>query len=71
MPDKAVALYQKGGNLSKAVDLCFRARSYDALRDIAECMDATTDPQLLHCCAEFFLDHVANRSCIQTDAVSY
>jgi intraflagellar transport protein 140 len=54
MPDKAVALYQKGGNLSKAVDLCFRARSYDALRDIAECMDATTDPQLLHCCAEFF-----------------
>jgi len=57
MPEKAVTLYQKGGNLSKAIDLCFRSRLFGALRDIAQTLDSDTDPQLLHRCAEFFLDH--------------
>ena len=57
MPDKAVALYQKAGNTSRAIDLCFRHRLFDSLRDIADSLNASTDPQLLHRCAEFFLDH--------------
>ena len=57
MPEKAVLLFQKGGNLSRAVELCFRSRLFDALREIADALTAETDPQLLQSCAEFFLDH--------------
>ena len=57
MPERAVTLYQKGGNLSKAVDLCFRCRLFDALRDIADSLSNDSDPALLQRCAEFFLDH--------------
>ena len=32
--DKAVQLYQKGGNIPKALDLCFRANLFDDLRII-------------------------------------
>lgn len=41
----------------QAIDLCFRSRLFGALRDIAQTLDSDTDPQLLHRCAEFFLDH--------------
>lgn len=34
--DRAVGLYQKGGNVPKAVELCFRCRLFDQLREIAE-----------------------------------
>lgn len=32
--DKAVQLYQKGGNIPRALDLCFRANLFDDLRVI-------------------------------------
>jgi len=57
MPEKAVTLYQKSGNTAKALDLCFRCRLFDALRDISDSLSAESDPQLLQRCAEFFLDH--------------
>ena len=42
--DRAVMLYQKGGNVSKAVELCFRSRLFDQLREIAETLSADADP---------------------------
>ena len=50
MPDKAVSLYQKAGNVSRAIDLCFRHRLFESLRGIADSLSANTDPQLLHRC---------------------
>lgn len=41
----------------QAVDLCFRSRLFDALRDITRNLGSDTDPHLLKQCAEFFLDH--------------
>ena len=55
--DRAVMLYQKGGNVAKAVELCFRSRLFDQLREIAEHLPSDADPALIHRCAEFFLDH--------------
>jgi len=55
--ERAVMLYQKGGNTAKAVELCFRSRLFDQLREIAETLPADADPFLIHRCAEFFLDH--------------
>jgi intraflagellar transport protein 140 len=34
--DKAVLLYQKGGRIGKALDLCFKAQLFDALRTICK-----------------------------------
>jgi len=57
MPEKAVLLFQKGGHMAKALDLCFRCRLFDALREIADSLSSETDPAMLQRCAEFFLDH--------------
>ena len=57
MPDKAVALHVKAGNTSRAIDLCFRHRLFDSLRNIADSINASTDPSLAQRCADFFLDH--------------
>ena len=55
--DRAVMLYQKGGNVSKAVELCFRSRLFDQLGEIAGSLSSDADPALINRCAEFFLDH--------------
>lgn len=55
--DKAVLLYQRGGKTPKALELCFRARLFDALRSISDDLDTDTDPALLSRCADFFLDN--------------
>jgi len=61
--EKAVELYQKGGDAPKALDLCFKAGAegrkgvFDALRQIAEGLGEETSPQVLARCAEFFLEH--------------
>jgi len=56
-PDKAVAMYQKGGQTAKAVELCFQCSLFEQLGEIAEHLPSDADPALLHRCAEFFLDH--------------
>jgi len=60
MMAQAVELYQKAGNTGRAIDLCFRHRLFDGLRDIADSLSASAeraDPALLQRCADFFLDH--------------
>ena len=57
-------LYQKpsgapdqAGNTGRAIDLCFRHRLFDGLRDIADSLSASAeraDPALLQRCADFF-----------------
>ena len=65
--DKAVLLYQRGGNVPRALDLCFRAQLFDMLRRIADSLqdeddEGTSDsvrssPEILKRCANFFVDH--------------
>ena len=55
--EKAVMLYEKGGNLNRALDLCFTGQLFDALRAIADNLTDTTDPVILSKCATFFLQH--------------
>ena len=55
--EKAVLLYDRGGNLSKALDLCFQGQLFDALRNIADNLTDATDPVILSKCATYFLQH--------------
>ncbi|KOO26905.1 intraflagellar transport protein 140-like protein [Chrysochromulina tobinii] len=56
-PDRAVQLYQQGGQLAKAVELCFRFSLFEQLSAISEKLPPDSDPALITRCAEFFLDH--------------
>mmetsp|Transcript_83931 Transcript_83931/g.237404 ORF Transcript_83931/g.237404 Transcript_83931/m.237404 type:complete len:1469 (+) Transcript_83931:229-4635(+) len=61
--EKAVQLYQKGGDIPKALDLCFKAGSqgrtsmFEVLKNIANDLDDQTSPQTVARCAEFFIEH--------------
>ena len=62
MYDKSVLIHQRCGNLSKALDLCFRGQLFDSLRLIVENLSASgaalgADAELLARCADFFLQH--------------
>ncbi|XP_020899151.2 intraflagellar transport protein 140 homolog, partial [Exaiptasia diaphana] len=57
MQDKAVMLYHKGGNVTKALELCFHTQQFAALQVIAEDLDENTDPEMIDKCAEFFMEH--------------
>lgn len=50
-------LYQKAGHQKRALELCFSARLFDALRKIADDLNAESDPEILGKCAEFFMQH--------------
>jgi intraflagellar transport protein 140 len=41
--DKAALLYQKGGQLGRALDMCFRSELFDAIRAIADELGNSTD----------------------------
>mmetsp|Transcript_76222 Transcript_76222/g.166365 ORF Transcript_76222/g.166365 Transcript_76222/m.166365 type:complete len:843 (-) Transcript_76222:160-2688(-) len=56
-PSKAVILYQKAGYQKRALELCFSARLFDALRKISDDLNADSDPEVLAKCAEFFMEH--------------
>jgi len=68
--DRAVALYRKGGNVAKAVELCRKAKLFDQLREIAEMLPADADPQLIGQCAEFFMDHGQYEKTVRLFAVA-
>ena len=55
--EKAVMLYDRGGNLNRALDLCFQGQLFDALRAIADNLTDHTDPVILSKCATYFLQH--------------
>ncbi|ESO81986.1 hypothetical protein LOTGIDRAFT_223604 [Lottia gigantea] len=55
--DKAVMLYHKAGNFSRATDLAFRNKEFGALQHISGDLDERADPELLQRCGDFFLEN--------------
>eukprot|EP01038_Epipyxis_sp_PR26KG_P011964 gene11964-16014_t len=66
--DKAVQLYHKGGDIPRALDLCFKVGEggdksseagavFDMLNTIAQDLGAETSPQMLARCADFLVQH--------------
>ena len=55
--ERAVSLFQKGGNIAKALDLCFRSQLFEVLRNIADELGPSTDAAILAQCADFFTRH--------------
>lgn len=54
--EKAVQLYQKGGNVAKALDLCFQAQLFEELHHLTdELGTSNTSPAILKKCADFFI----------------
>mmetsp|Transcript_37028 Transcript_37028/g.85483 ORF Transcript_37028/g.85483 Transcript_37028/m.85483 type:complete len:1283 (-) Transcript_37028:63-3911(-) len=69
-PSKAVVLYQKGGYQKRALELCFSARLFDALRKIADDLSADSDPEILAKCAEFFMQHDQHEKAVHLLSIS-
>lgn len=56
--EKAVQLYHKGGNVAKALDLCFQAQLFDELHHLTdELGSSNTSPAILKKCADFFTEN--------------
>ncbi|KAJ3378386.1 hypothetical protein HDU84_007618 [Entophlyctis sp. JEL0112] len=55
--DKAITLYHRAGQTSKAVDLCFATNELHLLEELAQSLGPSTDPDILHKCARFFMDN--------------
>jgi intraflagellar transport protein 140 len=64
--EKAIQLYHKGGDIARALDLCFRSSGgfqdhsgtiFDLLNSIATDLGENTSPQTLARCAEFLVQH--------------
>jgi len=54
--DKAINLYYKGENVSKALDLCFRHQRYELLGEIIMNFDENIDIATLRKCIDYFLE---------------
>ena len=52
-----ICVILQGGDVTKALDLCFSTQQFAALQVIAEDLDENTDPQMLDKCSKFFLEH--------------
>eukprot|EP00667_Euglena_gracilis_P000441 EG_transcript_441 len=57
LEDKAVLLYQRGGNLAKAIMLCVKGKLFEVLTQIADDLDADADPEVFARCADFFVEN--------------
>jgi len=56
--DQAVQLYAKAGEIQRALDLCFKAQLFSALRDLVEMIDAdSVSPEMMARCGAFFMEH--------------
>ena len=57
--EKAVLLYQKAGNMGRALELCFGAQLFDSLHQICDGLgkDSDADPELVNRAAQYFLEH--------------
>eukprot|EP00931_Biecheleriopsis_adriatica_P116716 TRINITY_DN92326_c0_g1_i1.p1 TRINITY_DN92326_c0_g1~~TRINITY_DN92326_c0_g1_i1.p1 ORF type:complete len:1461 (-),score=378.40 TRINITY_DN92326_c0_g1_i1:60-4403(-) len=69
-PSKAVVLYQKAGQQKRALELCFSARLFEALRKIADDLNADSDPAILAKCAEFFMEHSQHDKAVHLLSIS-
>jgi len=67
---KAVVLYQKAGQQKRALELCFSAKLFDALRKIADELSADSDPEILAKCAEFFMEHSQHDKAVHLLSIS-
>jgi len=67
---RAVTLYQKAGNVSRALELCFKAELFDSLRKIADDLNADCDPEVLARCAEFFMQHEQHDKAVHLLSIS-
>jgi len=70
-PSKAVVLYQKAGHQKRALDLCFSAKLFDALRRIADDLSSDSDPEVLAKCAEFFMQHSQHDKAVHLLSMSH
>ncbi|XP_053678512.1 intraflagellar transport protein 140 homolog [Anopheles nili] len=52
---RAVELYHRAGMLHKAVEMAFKSQQPESLQVIASELDATSDPDLVARCADFFI----------------
>eukprot|EP00927_Polykrikos_kofoidii_P019571 TRINITY_DN19165_c2_g1_i1.p1 TRINITY_DN19165_c2_g1~~TRINITY_DN19165_c2_g1_i1.p1 ORF type:complete len:1451 (-),score=223.71 TRINITY_DN19165_c2_g1_i1:186-4538(-) len=68
---RAVVLYQKAGCQKRALELCFSARLFDALRKIADDLSADSDPEILAKCAEFFMQHNQHEKAVHLLSMSH
>ncbi|TYZ64918.1 hypothetical protein PybrP1_001141 [[Pythium] brassicae (nom. inval.)] len=56
--EKAVQLYHKGGDVARALDLCFQAQLFEELHHLTdELGGSSTSPALLKKCADFFISN--------------
>ncbi|XP_046855391.1 intraflagellar transport protein 140 homolog isoform X2 [Xenia sp. Carnegie-2017] len=55
--DKAIILYHKAGEVSKALDLCFETEQFSTLQMVAGDLTENTDPEMLSRCSQFFMEH--------------
>ncbi|KAI9137959.1 hypothetical protein BKA69DRAFT_835376 [Paraphysoderma sedebokerense] len=55
--DKAVTLYHKGGNTSKALEVAYQTEQFEVLRDIVESLGDSCDKRLLENAAEYMIQH--------------
>jgi len=70
-PSKAVVLYQKAGCQKRALELCFSAKLFDALRKIADDLNADSDPDITKRCAEFFMQHQQHEKAVHLLCMSH
>merc|ERR1719215_639324 len=69
-PSKAVVLYQKAGSQKRALELCFSARLFDALRKIADDLSADSDPEILAKSAVLFMQHSQHEKAVHLLSMS-
>eukprot|EP01012_Entosiphon_sulcatum_P045924 TRINITY_DN6146_c0_g1_i1.p1 TRINITY_DN6146_c0_g1~~TRINITY_DN6146_c0_g1_i1.p1 ORF type:complete len:1449 (+),score=295.84 TRINITY_DN6146_c0_g1_i1:53-4399(+) len=55
--DHAVVLFQKGGDLTRSIALCVRAKLFDVLTSIADTLEEDAEPEVFIRCADFFVEH--------------
>ena len=61
----AILLYHKGGQVTKALELCFRSQLHESLRTIADDLGKDSSPELLARCADFFMSHGQHEKAVQ------
>eukprot|EP01119_Soliformovum_irregulare_P022911 TRINITY_DN7918_c0_g1_i2.p1 TRINITY_DN7918_c0_g1~~TRINITY_DN7918_c0_g1_i2.p1 ORF type:complete len:457 (-),score=173.72 TRINITY_DN7918_c0_g1_i2:122-1492(-) len=57
MPEKAVLLYHKAGNIATAINICFQAQLFDTLGQITDDLPKGTEKSIVNKCCDFFLSH--------------
>lgn len=55
--DKAVILFHKAGQISRAIDLAFKTKQFGALQQISNDLSDKVHPDLLQKCASFFMEN--------------